>query len=272
MPAAARRPISSCRRSSGRPCKRSFPAERDRSGAPAPELAERQITALRCVACHARDGRESLLATNYDNELKDLHARYPTPPPANAESFSPDQRAPLITWAGEKLRPEWMGKFIAGEIGYKPRFYLYARMPGFGARGQSIATGLAESHGCAPTSVDYPAPEPEAAAIGQKLTGKTPNLAFACIQCHAVAGNPPLAPFEAPALNFSRVAERLRKDYYHRWVHNPLKLDPNSKMPAFERDDGKTAITEVYDGDARKQFEAVWQYLLSGEKIKPPPE
>ncbi len=28
----------------------------------------------------------------------------------------------------------------------------------------------------------------------------------------------------------------------------------------------------VYDGDARKQFEAIWQYLLAGREIKPPAE
>jgi hypothetical protein len=43
-------------------------------------------------------------------------------------------------------------------------------------------------------------------------------------------------------------------------------------MPAFERDDGKTSITTVLEGDARKQFEAVWQYLLNGRDIKPPAE
>ena len=73
---------------------------------------------------------------------------------------------------------------------------------------------------------------------------------------------PPFAPFEAPGGQLRLPAERLRKDYYHRWVHNPIRLDPNTKMPAFEREDGKTTITTVYDGDARKQFEAIWQYLL----------
>ena len=102
--------------------------------------------------------------------------------------------------------------------------------------------------------------------------GGTPNAAFACIQCHAVATLPPFAPFEAPAVNFALVRERLRKDYYHRWVHNPLKLDPNTKMPAFEREDGTTPVTAVYDGNARKQFEAIWHYLLAGREIKPPAE
>ena len=228
---------------------------------------------MHCTACHMRDGRESLLATAYADESKALQDKYPNPPPAGgAEAFAPDQRAPLITWAGEKLRPEWMEKFIAGQIPYKPRTYLYARMPGFAARGALIADGLAEEHGCETVSPEYPKPDPEMAPVGQKLVGKTPNQAFACVQCHAVAEVPPFAPFEAPALNFKYVRERLRKDYYHRWVHNPLKVDPNTKMPAFERDDGKTSITTVYDGDARKQFEAVWQYLLNGPDIKPPAE
>jgi mono/diheme cytochrome c family protein len=239
----------------------------------APEFAERQIATLHCTACHMRDGQESLLATTYDDELKALRDKYPNPPPAGgAEAFAPDQRAPLITWAGEKLRPEWMEKFIAGEIPYKPRTYLYARMPGFVARGGLIADGLAEEHDCALVLPDYPKPDPAQSAVGQKLVGKTPNQAFACVQCHAVANIPPFAPFEAPALNFMYVRERLRKDYFHRWIHNPIKIDPNTKMPSFERDDGKTSITTVLDGDARQQFEAIWQYLLNGREIKPPAE
>ena len=43
-------------------------------------------------------------------------------------------------------------------------------------------------------------------------------------------------------------------------------------MPAFERDDGRTPITSVYEGDAHKQFEAIWHYLLAGKDIKPPAE
>ena len=53
---------------------------------------------------------------------------------------------------------------------------------------------------------------------------------------------------------------------------SPIRMDPNTKMPSFERDDGKTPITTVYDGDARKQFEAIWHYLLAGREIKPPAE
>ena len=30
-----------------------------------------------------------------------------------------------------KLKPEWSGKFIAGEVTYKPRGWIAGRMPGF---------------------------------------------------------------------------------------------------------------------------------------------
>jgi hypothetical protein len=66
------------------------------------------------------------------------------------------------------------------------------------------------------------------------------------------------------------VRERLRKEYYERWMFNPIKVDPATKMPAFADAEGKTAIRDVYDGDAAKQFEAVWQFLLRGTDIKPP--
>ncbi|HEX8915428.1 MAG TPA: c-type cytochrome [Humisphaera sp.] len=237
------------------------------------EFAARQVKALNCNGCHARDGKESLMATTFDAEHKDLEGKYPAPKGDHAEAFSPDQRAPLMTWFGEKLRPEWTAAFVAGDVKYKPRPYLHARMPVFASRALNLAHGLAAEHGVGTSEPAPPKPDPELAAVGSKLAGKAANAAFQCTQCHAVAKNPPFAPFEAPAVNFSYSAERLRKDYYHRWIHNPLALDPNTKMPAFEREgEGKTTITAFYDGDARKQFEAIWQYLLSGKDIKPPAE
>jgi hypothetical protein len=145
-------------------------------------------------------------------------------------------------------------------------------MPAFPARAALLSAGLAQEHGCPPKSPPHEKRDEELAAAGSKLSGKSPNESFSCVQCHAVATAPPFAPFEAPAVNFAYSAERLRKDYYHWWVHNPLKIDPQTKMPAFERDDGKTPITSVYEGDARKQFEAVWHYLLARRDIKPPAE
>ena len=234
-----------------------------------PEFAERQIVAMRCTACHARDGNESLLSQGLDAESQALHARYPNPPASEHDLLAADQRPPMLTWAGEKLRPGWMGKFLLGQIPYKPRYYLRARMPSFPARAEMLAIGLAQEHGCAPGSPPEPAPDPKLAEVGRQLCGKTPNQGFSCVQCHAAADQPPFAPFEAPATNLKYVTERLRHDYYVRWVRDPQRIDPTTKMPKFEDDEGKTGLP-AFDHDGAKQYEAIWQYLLEGQRLQPP--
>lgn len=235
----------------------------------APEFAERQIDALRCTACHARDGSESLLAQSLDAESQALHAEFPNPPPSEHDLLAADQHPPTLTWAGEKLRPQWMAQFIAGQISYKPRYYLRARMPAFPAPAGLIATGLAEEHGCAPSLPPNPKPDEKLAAVGRVLCDRVPNQGFSCVQCHAAADQTPFAAFEAPAINLKYIAPRLRHDYYTRWVRNPQRIDPTTKMPTFEDDEGKTGLA-TFDHDGTKQFEAVWQYLLEGEHLQPP--
>jgi mono/diheme cytochrome c family protein len=161
-----------------------------------------------------------------------------------------------------------MGKFIAGQMDFKPRPYLRARMPGFVNRAKFIAAGFAAEHGY-PAKSDPPAPpDPALIPIGQKLSGKAGG--FGCVSCHAVAGAPALAAFEAPAPNFAYVKERIRKDYYTRWTRNPQRVEPGTRMPSFADYEGKTAIKDPYDGDSKKQFEAIWNYLQTGRQITPP--
>lgn len=235
----------------------------------APEFAERQITAMRCTACHARDGNESLLAQALDAQVQALRQKYPNPPPAPGELLAAEQKPPMLTYAGGKLRPDWMEQFIGGKITYKPRYFLRARMPASAARAKLLAAGIAQGEGCPPALPPNPKPDANLAEAGRKLAGKVPNVGFSCTQCHAAADVPPFAAFEAPSINFKYVAERLRHDYYFRWMHDPLRIDPASKMPRFDDAEGKTGLP-AFGNDAKQQFEAIWQYLLEGESIRPP--
>jgi hypothetical protein len=141
-------------------------------------------------------------------------------------------------------------------------------MPSFKARASGLAQGFAMEHGIAPKSDPIPKPDPALVPIGQKLVCTVGGLS--CVQCHAVAGAPPLAPFEAPAIDFAHVTERMRKDYYTRWMLNPIALDTATKMPRFSDDDGKTALRDILDGDANEQFDAIWHFLLQGKDVKRP--
>jgi hypothetical protein len=41
-------------------------------------------------------------------------------------------------------------------------------------------------------------------------------------------------------------------------------------MPQFADSEGKTALKDILGGDARKQYDAIWNYLLNGPEIAPP--
>jgi hypothetical protein len=66
------------------------------------------------------------------------------------------------------------------------------------------------------------------------------------------------------------VRDRLTKPHYDRWLWNPQRVQPGTRMPQFADADGKTSVADVHEGDAARQFESIWQYLLTGSKIEPP--
>jgi cytochrome c2 len=228
------------------------------------EFAARQMEAVRCNACHALDGHDSVWS-NLDTEIGAIEADLPPRPPGEPEPTG-DQSPPPLTWAGEKLRPAWAAAFIGGRVPYKPRPWMAARMPSFASRAEGLAAGLAEAHGCPITVEATVAADPNLADIGRGLTGQT---SFGCVKCHAVGSQPAIAPFEAFAPNFSHVSERLRHDYYRRWMRNPQAYLPGTKMPSFGNAEGKTPYKDVLGGDAAAEYEAIWQYLLAGDKIVP---
>ena len=234
-----------------------------------PEFAERQILASRCFACHRRD--DVLEAwTDVASEAREFAAPKKEDDGEFATVAPAEPWFPSLTWVGEKLKPEWAAAFVKGEIPERPRPFLKnLRMPGFPARAEKLVLGLSLEHGCPPTSAPEPAPQHELSEIGRKLSGPAGGLD--CLSCHGIGPKGATKVFEAPAPNFKVVRARLRKEYYDRWVREPLRLEPGTKMPQFIKD-GRTQLTEILDGDGVRQADALWQYLLEGEKIRPPGE
>lgn len=223
------------------------------------EYASRQIKHLNCKACHSIDAEQSTFHL-VEEEITALVSAAPAPEAAHEGATIPPFAIPPLTWFGEKLQTGYMSAMIAGAQGFKPRPWLASRMPGFGGPGGGIANGLAHQHGL--PLMDLP-PEPEPAKdmveIGKKLISA--DGGFNCIQCHGVKNVAATAVFEAPGINLAYASQRLRKGYYHRWMLNPLRLDAETKMPKFSEDGQSTQLTDVLDGKAVQQFEAIWQYL-----------
>ena len=201
----------------------------------AAEFAERQAHLLRCAECHGK-----------------------------FDGFPP------FEVLGGKLKPEWMEAFIGGEISPKPRPWMEARMPAFASRAAWLAVGLAAQHGLPPQTPPEPPVDQEASRIGRKLVSA--NGGFFCVSCHAVGSTAAMQVFESNGNNLAWTAARLQKSYYHRWVRNPQRIEPQTKMPVYFDSEGKSPLTDYYNGDADQQIEAIWQYIRLGDKMPPPAE
>jgi mono/diheme cytochrome c family protein len=142
-------------------------------------------------------------------------------------------------------------------------------MPGFATRAEGIARGLANRHGF--PAETPPASEPvneELAAVGYRLVQAEGG--FACTSCHAIGGaSLPLVP-ETAGIDFAWTHERIQKDYFVRWLRDPLEVDPTTKMPAFFDESGRSPLNELR-GDTIRQIEAMWEYFRLGEQMKIPP-
>lgn len=202
------------------------------------EFAARETRLLRCAACH---GQIDLV--------------------------------PGFEVLGGKLKPEWAAAFLAGEpfkvradLHPKGELWVEARMPAFKSRARPLAESMAMQQGYPPrTRAEGPVDE-QAAKIGHKLVGLDGGLS--CVNCHAINDAYAVAVFESEGLNLGLTSARLLKPYFFRWMRAPLSVDPGTKMPAYF-EDGRSALTDYYDGDAEKQINALYQYMRLGEKMPP---
>jgi len=215
------------------------------------EASERAIRTLNCAACHQRGDRTPdwpiLLAMEGVQGL--------------APEFVPD-----FTWIGEKLKPAWTELLISGQLKDKPRPWLKVTMPVFPTLAHSLSAGLSHEHGfieddSVATDVLNPTQPADSRNLGRQLTLN--NVGFNCVQCHDVGDQPAVAPFENRGVNFDIVPDRFRYDFYLRWMRDATRINLATRMPRLSPDGRVTEITDVYGGDARSQFDAMWHYIQS---------
>ena len=127
------------------------------------------------------------------------------------------------------------------------------------ARAEHLALGLSHEHGFRTDEDDAPVPDARLGVLGEKLIEQQGG--FNCVMCHAVGKRPSVAPFEAPGINLLDAAQRLRYEYFARWILDPTRVEATTRMTKFTMDGKTTALTDVLDGDARRQFDAIWHYM-----------
>jgi mono/diheme cytochrome c family protein len=212
------------------------------------EFAGRQIKELDCRACHEMDGRGDRWSTLSDEVAHLL--------PDNEEiPFSFAQRRPALTWAGEKLQPEWFERLLAGTQEFQPRPWLEARMPAIGAEPNLMTMGLLAMHGV-DNKFEHIQSDPDLISAGRTFARGLGN-GFFCQSCHHGGAG---GGFPAPDL--ALLGERLQPDFFYWMMHSPRRVDSQTAMPEFADAEGRTRHLDRFDGDAQKQFEAIWHYLV----------
>jgi hypothetical protein len=196
------------------------------------EFAERVVQRENCAACHERDGASS-----------------------NWPSTDHLQRPPLLSHVGEKLQTTHLEGILSGEAESVCPWHK-GRMPSF-PHAKLLAVGLAKQHGY---GVDAPQTEtlenPDAVHAAELIGDK----GFNCFICHPLGTRKALAPFGAPGPDLAESANRLRDAYYHRWMLNPQRVDSKIPMTRFSAD-LKTTHLPALDGDAKRQFQAILDFL-----------
>jgi mono/diheme cytochrome c family protein len=199
---------------------------------PAPAYTtQRQIQQMGCVHCHEWHGTRPV------SEVTD-------PPP-------------MLTGAGEKLRPEWLAEVIGKRKRVRP--WMNLRMPHFGDECfPSLARGLQSMDGA-----DFEIPAHVQAAredmvAGTALISKT-DTGLGCIVCHDFRGQKSLG-VRGP--DMTSMFERLRPEWFRHWMLQPNRLQPGTKMPQF--------FTDLPSPETDKRLKLIWNTLALGQGMLQP--
>jgi len=229
------------------------------AGHPAPTYSARvALRRFNCLNCHTRDG-EGGIPTELANQMRLLE---------KAENAD-DVRPPLLTGVGHKTRTSWLKSVLTDRGRARP--WMQLRMPQYGETNVGLLpTALAHLEGATTDdTIRKLALNTDKIALGRQIIGKS---GLGCISCHDIGGVPNTGT-RGPDL--ATINQRVRYEWYDRWMHQPLRMAPGTRMPqAFV--DGKSTLTTVLDGDPKGQAEAMWAYLSLGpglplpEGLEPP--
>ncbi len=221
------------------------------------EAVRRTMTALNCFACHARDRRGGVEGLRRDYLTSE----------GEVDLGDEGRIPPSLNGVGAKLQTEWIRTVLTEGGAVRP--YMATRMPQFGKANVDHLPELyekADARAEAQPQPDCFAPgmAEQANKFGRRLIGTT---GLSCIACHNFAGNQSLG---VPALDLATTGQRLKWDWFRRYLLDPQSLRPGTRMPAFWQD-GKSTMVALLGGEAEPQILAIWSFLARKNFTDLPP-
>lgn len=211
-------------------------------------LIGQTMTAFNCYGCHSRAG--------IGGPPRERNAVFlSTIPEMGDEGRVP----PPLDGVGDKLTAQWLQHVL--QEGAKDRPYMLTRMPKFGLpRLNDLAAAfIAADRHEGPAAVKLPEAEHRVKAVGRQLVG---DKALGCIKCHTFGTH---RASGIQAINLQTMTQRIREDWFLRYMINPIAFRPGTRMPT-GFPEGKATIRDVYQGNTDQQLAAIWTYLKDGSQ------
>ena len=224
------------------------------------EVGHRLIRDYNCQGCHLYEEAGGAIRTSIARNLV-AEGRSPE----EAESIAPSFAPPILDGEGDKVQPDWLFGFLKGPTPIRP--WLSARMPTFGFTDKE-ADSLVH-HFAAKDQRTFPFETfthqpPTGPALRAAQSLMSPDV-FNCWSCHQQGARKPEGPPEGWAPDLTLAHERLNPDWIARWIADPQRLQPGTKMPTFYPPDDPAggAPPDILGGQPQRQIDVLRDYIFT---------
>lgn len=223
------------------------------------ESRRRLVERQGCLRCHGRD----------EERPSPLETAAGTLGGAYLQRL-PFQRTPRLTNAAAKYTRDYLLAAVRdGVSGVRGPGYSF-RMPAYGVEAEAIVQALGDAEGDHAAAPDPPRAEPDPTlhAAGPGLVGFE---GYSCVSCHVWKGGH-LADVDPGAAGpeLTTATRRLRREWFDRWLEDPVRMHPGTPMPQVFRKGQAATLHSVLEGDPVRQKEAIWGYLSRGRDAPSP--
>ena len=192
-----------------------------------------------CIGCHEIENRGGTVRKYYGENVA------LAPPPLNGE--------------GEKVQSNWFFNFLKQPIPLRP--WLQIRMPTFGLSDADTHSLISYFNGLSRVEIPFAHFDPR--AVPKEHFEAARVLAskeyFDCFSCHQQGDKKPEGPQEGWAPDLNLAYRRLNPIWIIKWLQDPQKVQPGTKMPSFF----PGGPDNILGGKDDRQIEALRDYIMS---------
>jgi len=192
-----------------------------------------------CVGCHEIENRGGFIRKYYQE--------------------NPTLAPPILNGEGEKVQSDWFFGFLKAPVPIRP--WLELRMPTFGLSDEETNQLIGFFNGLSKVEIPFAYIDdkripPDHIEAAKQLVSKD---YFNCFSCHQQGDKKPEGPVEGWAPDLTLARQRLNPNWILKWLKDPQKVQPGTKMPSFY----PGGPEDILGGKEDLQIEALRDYLMS---------